>query len=111
MHRQQSQTEQGFAIIEALLVVLIVAAVGFVGWYVWHARENANTSLTNATNISQSTSAKTATTSTPASKTDNGSLNTDLTSIGGSLNQAMQAQTAASNGLNDQQNQINIPAN
>ena len=42
---------QGFAIVETLLVVIILGLIGFTGWYVWHSKNAADKTL-NTTNSS-----------------------------------------------------------
>jgi len=60
--------QQGFAALEALLVVIIVGLLGFTGWFVWHAKNNTDTSLNNASNSQPGITKKTPAKST---KTDN----------------------------------------
>lgn len=54
-HRQQ-----GFAIIEAILILVVVGIIGFTGWFVWHSKQVAD----DAQNKSQQASSGTI----PASK-------------------------------------------
>jgi len=41
------KNSQGFATIEAALLVVILGILGFTGWYVWHAKQNAEESLSS----------------------------------------------------------------
>lgn len=43
--RNQHENQQGFAIVEALLVVVIVGMIGFVGWYVYSAQKDTDKTL------------------------------------------------------------------
>jgi type II secretory pathway pseudopilin PulG len=40
--------ENGFSVVEALLIVIIVGMLGSVGWYVWHANSQTNKDLDSA---------------------------------------------------------------
>ena len=51
-----NKTQDGFSVVEGLLVVIILCLVGFVGWYVIHA--NKTSSSTNAPANNTSTTAK-----------------------------------------------------
>jgi hypothetical protein len=42
--------QDGFSIVEGLLIVVMVAMLGGVGWYVWHANGQANKNLDSAVN-------------------------------------------------------------
>lgn len=45
---------QGFTLIEALLIFVIAGLLGGTGWYVWNARNNANKSAINADSANSS---------------------------------------------------------
>jgi type II secretory pathway pseudopilin PulG len=45
--------QEGFSIVEGLLIVVIVGMLGGVGWYVWHANSQANRTLDDAAKVSQ----------------------------------------------------------
>jgi hypothetical protein len=54
--------QQGFAALEAMLIIVVLAAIGFTGWYVWHnsqqtAKQN-QASVTKRTTVSQTTGLK-----------------------------------------------------
>jgi len=53
--KKNKRFQQGFGLIEALLLVIAVALVIFVGYYVWHTQKQTNTTLNNATVTSQKT--------------------------------------------------------
>lgn len=63
--KKEKIKQQGFAPLEALLLLVIVSVVGFAGWYVVHSKNNANNSYTNAAN-SQAATASSAKKSTTA---------------------------------------------
>lgn len=44
-----SKSEQGFSVVEALLIVLILVVIGFVGWYVKHASDTSYDTYNKAT--------------------------------------------------------------
>jgi hypothetical protein len=49
------KSQQGFAVLEALLIFIVVAIVGGTGYYVWHAGKNSNDTL----GVSDTTATKT----------------------------------------------------
>lgn len=55
-------SNQGFAIVETLLVLVIIGALGFMGWYVYHASNQTNLTLNKATTNSAPISSTTKTT-------------------------------------------------
>ena len=49
------KNENGFSVVESLLILIIVGLIGFVGWYVWHSRAiNASGSTTSTKTSSTS---------------------------------------------------------
>jgi predicted negative regulator of RcsB-dependent stress response len=44
--------EQGFSIVEALLILVIVGILGFVGWFVWHSQKATDKAYSSAANDS-----------------------------------------------------------
>jgi cytoskeletal protein RodZ len=40
--------QQGFSIVEGLLILVIVGILGFTGWYVYHSQKNASNSYSNS---------------------------------------------------------------
>ncbi|HEX5448265.1 MAG TPA: hypothetical protein VFW90_03660, partial [Candidatus Saccharimonadales bacterium] len=46
------KTDQGFTVIEGLLILVIIAILGGTGWYVWHGKQQADKSLSSAHNQS-----------------------------------------------------------
>lgn len=42
------KNQNGFSVLEGLLLIVILGLIGFVGWYVWRASQNANKSLDNS---------------------------------------------------------------
>jgi hypothetical protein len=54
------KTQEGFAIIESLLIILILVIIGFGGYYVWHTQQQTNKTLDQAANTSQKTASSTA---------------------------------------------------
>ena len=99
-------------VIEALLVIVIIGILAFTGWYVVKAKNNSNKSLNSATSASQNTPATSSTASTQLpSGSDNQSLQSDLSSIDTSQNQAASDNSSAGTALNDQQNEISVPTN
>jgi len=40
-----SNKSQGFAVLEAALIIVVIGIIGFTGWYVWHARQDTNKTL------------------------------------------------------------------
>lgn len=40
-----SKNQDGFSIVEGLLLLVIVGLIGFIGWYVWHAKQNTDKNL------------------------------------------------------------------
>ena len=46
--------QQGFSVIETLLVIVVIGILGFVGWFVWHAQQTTNKTL-QTTNDTQTT--------------------------------------------------------
>jgi type II secretory pathway pseudopilin PulG len=51
----KNNKNQGFALIESVLIFVIVAMIGGVGWYVYSAKNNANKNLNNAAKVSTNT--------------------------------------------------------
>ena len=49
------QNQQGFLIVEVLLLILVIAVLGLGGWYVWHSNHKSSTP-TQATNSPTDTS-------------------------------------------------------
>lgn len=47
--------QEGFSIIEAVLILAVVALIGFVGWYAWHSKKQANNKTPEETNSATST--------------------------------------------------------
>jgi type II secretory pathway pseudopilin PulG len=43
--------QNGFSVIETLLVLVIISLIGFVGWYVWHAKQNTDKNLTPVSEV------------------------------------------------------------
>lgn len=60
--------EQGFAPLEAVLLLVIVVVVGFASWYVVHSKNSANNSYNNAANVN--TAAKNAAKKATTAKTN-----------------------------------------
>jgi|GEM_PF-5167359 len=60
------KNENGFSVLEAILILVIIVAITGVGWFVWHSKQIAdkNLSSTNSSNpvFKRDTKAKTATT-------------------------------------------------
>lgn len=54
--------QQGFSILEGLLILVIIGILGFTGWYVYHSQKNADSSYNN----SVASSSQTASSKTPA---------------------------------------------
>jgi hypothetical protein len=46
--------QQGFAVIEALLILLVVAIIGGTGFYVWHANKNSSDTFSAAAKVADS---------------------------------------------------------
>jgi Tfp pilus assembly protein PilV len=42
------RNQQGFSVVEGLLILVIVGILGFTGWFVWHARQTADKTLSSA---------------------------------------------------------------
>lgn len=40
--------QQGFTVVETLLVLILISIIGFTGYYVYHSRNNANSTYSNA---------------------------------------------------------------
>ena len=57
------KNQNGFSMVEGLLILLIVGIIGFVGWYVWRSKNQTDKTLntaattSNATNAAKTTSA------------------------------------------------------
>ena len=72
--KKEKIKQQGFAPLQALLLLVIVSVVGFAGWYVVNSKNNANNSYNNASKVNnadktsykKSTTSKTPATPTPA---------------------------------------------
>lgn len=47
--------QNGFAIIEALLIIIILSMLGGTGYYVWHSKQAADKTLNTASKTAQST--------------------------------------------------------
>jgi hypothetical protein len=45
------QHQQGFSVVEALLIFVIVGLVGFVGWFVWHSKQVAEKASDQASSV------------------------------------------------------------
>lgn len=43
------QNQQGFTLVETLLIILIVAVIGFGGYYVWHSQHTSSSTTTKST--------------------------------------------------------------
>ncbi|PJE65369.1 hypothetical protein COU91_02015 [Candidatus Saccharibacteria bacterium CG10_big_fil_rev_8_21_14_0_10_47_8] len=43
--KKKPKKQQGFTLVEGLLILVIVGVLGFVGWYVWHAKNNTEKTL------------------------------------------------------------------
>lgn len=52
----KKRNQNGFGLVEALLIIIVVGIVGFGGYYVWHTQHNKNSS-TSAVKTSNSTTA------------------------------------------------------
>lgn len=50
--------QNGFSLVESLLVLIAVALVVFVGYYVWHTQKTANQTYTSASKVAQNSPAK-----------------------------------------------------
>jgi type II secretory pathway pseudopilin PulG len=48
------KNENGFSIVEVLLVFVVVALIGFIGWYVWQTKSNTDKNLTKSNTTSTS---------------------------------------------------------
>lgn len=46
------KNQQGFSVVESLLILVVVGIIGFVGWYVWQAKNKTNKSPDTANQIS-----------------------------------------------------------
>lgn len=42
-------TQQGFAVLEVILIIVILAILGFTGWYVMHSKQQTDATLTKST--------------------------------------------------------------
>jgi len=51
--------QNGFTVVETLLVLILLAIIGFTGYYVYHTRSNANSTYNNATKTANTTPDKT----------------------------------------------------
>jgi hypothetical protein len=45
-----SKNQQGFTVIEGLLIFVILIIIGGTGWYVWHSQNQANNTYSQTTN-------------------------------------------------------------
>lgn len=65
-----NKTQNGFAIIESLLILIIIAIIGGTGYYVWHSKSQTDKTLDNASNsnsvVSPAKSTNSVKTSSPA---------------------------------------------
>ncbi len=50
-----NKKQNGFALIESLLIILILVIIGFGGYYVWNTQKNVDETSKDATSASQST--------------------------------------------------------
>lgn len=49
------QRQQGFAVLEAVLILVVIAIISGTGWYVWHSRQETSKALDSSQNASDST--------------------------------------------------------
>jgi type II secretory pathway pseudopilin PulG len=49
-----SKKQNGFTVVEGLLVLVIIGLIGFVGWYVWNAKDKTDKNLNSAASTSAS---------------------------------------------------------
>ena len=52
------KNQNGFSVVEVLLILVIVGILGFTGWYVWNASNNADKNLNAASSASSKNTAK-----------------------------------------------------
>jgi hypothetical protein len=70
----KQSAQNGFAVLEALLIVVILAIIGGTGYFVWHAKQNTDKSLSDTAN-SQPAISK------PSKQTSDGSADTTKGSV------------------------------
>jgi hypothetical protein len=88
----------------ALVGTVAVVAIAFIAW-----PKPANTTDSTNTSDQAQTSQGTQSKSAAATGSDDASLNNDLNSIQGSINQAATDQNGAENAVNDNQQQVTVP--
>lgn len=80
------KNQNGFSLVEGLLVVIAIALVVFVGYYVYHSQKTTNNTYTSASKVAQSSPAKTTKKSTtPTTPTPTVSTEGDLIAYGNKL--------------------------
>jgi type II secretory pathway pseudopilin PulG len=63
------KTQNGFSVIEGLLIVVIVSMLAAVGWYVWHSQKQVDKTYSQTANSSAVTKSKTSTILSPTDNT------------------------------------------
>ncbi len=53
------KAQQGFSVVEGVLIFAILGLIGFVGWYVWSSKSKADKSLNSSQTFSQNSTTKT----------------------------------------------------
>lgn len=104
----KKRSQQGFTIVEIIIVVVVLVALGLTGWLVHKKHSDKASSSSKDAN---STVVNSQSTSAVRAGTDNRSLQNDLTGITNSQNTAAQDGNQLNNALNDQQNEISVPTN
>jgi uncharacterized protein (UPF0333 family) len=73
-----SRNQNGFGVIEALLILIIILLIGFVGYYVWHVNKTSSDTYTQATKSAEYST-------TQSTKKSNTQKSTAVGTISGSL--------------------------
>jgi hypothetical protein len=98
------RSQNGFGLVETVLVIAFVTAVGLLSWYVLHAKHAADNNLAGS---SQSAASKGG--GKTSGGTDDKSLQGDLDSLEGTNNQGNKDLSSASSGLDDSSTFTSLP--
>lgn len=75
------RSEQGFALVQAILIAVVAGIVAFTGWYVIHASHNVQNSLNQANNAKNANPKKKSVASQPQTTATNSSTQSKASSV------------------------------